>query len=122
MILEAEGDRAAAIARAEGTKQAAILEAEGRATAIKEIANAERAQKILIAEGESQAIRNVFSAIHAGDPTEDLLAVRYLDTLKYVANGNATKIFMPLEMQGLANVMGSVGELFKSSQEDPARR
>ena len=120
MILEAEGDRAAAIARAEGTKQSAILEAEGRATAIKEIANAERAQKILIAEGESQAIVNVFQAIHTGNPTEDLLAIRYLETLKSVANGNATKIFMPLEMQGLANVVGSVGELFKSSQETPA--
>ncbi|MCL1798889.1 MAG: SPFH/Band 7/PHB domain protein [Eggerthellaceae bacterium] len=121
MILEAEGDKAAAIARAEGTKQAAILEAEGRATAIREIADAERSQKILIAEGESQAIRNVFDAIHVGNPTEDLLAVRYLETLKEVANGNATKIFMPLEMQGLANVMGAAGELFKSSQENPNR-
>ncbi|MCL2757114.1 MAG: SPFH/Band 7/PHB domain protein [Coriobacteriia bacterium] len=121
MILAAEGDRAAAIARAEGTKQAAILEAEGRATAIKEIAAAERSQKILVAEGESQAIRNVYEAIHAGNPTDDLLAVRYLDTLKYVANGNATKIFMPLEMQGLGTVVGAIGELFKSSQETPAK-
>ncbi|MCL1891515.1 MAG: SPFH/Band 7/PHB domain protein [Coriobacteriia bacterium] len=122
MILEAEGDRAAAIARAEGTKQSAILEAEGRATAIKEIADAEKAQKILIADGEAQAIRNVFGAIHDGNPTDDLLSVRYLETLKYVANGNATKIFMPLEMQGLANVVGGVGELFKSSQEEPKKK
>ncbi|MCL1880445.1 MAG: SPFH/Band 7/PHB domain protein [Actinomycetia bacterium] len=113
MILEAEGDRAAAIARAEGTKQSDILEAEGKATAIKEIADAERSQKILIAEGEAQAIRNVFSAIHDGDPTQDLLTVRYLETLKYVANGNATKIFMPLEMQGLASTVGAIGELVK---------
>ena len=122
MILEAEGDRAAAIARAEGTKQAAILEAEGQAAAIKEIANAEKTQKILVAEGEGQAIQTVFGAIHMGNPTEDLLAVRYLETLKYVANGNATKIFMPLEMQGLANVVGAAGELFKSTQEDPASK
>jgi len=120
MVTEADGDRAAAIARAEGTKQAAILEAEGRAAAIKEIADAERSQKILVAEGEAQAIRNIFDAIHVGNPTDDLLAVRYLDTLKYVANGNATKIFMPLEMQGLANVIGAAGELFKSTQESPA--
>jgi regulator of protease activity HflC (stomatin/prohibitin superfamily) len=117
MILEAEGDRAAAIARAEGTKQSAILEAEGKATAIKEIADAEKQQKILIAEGESQAIKNVFGAIHEGGPTDDLLAVRYIDTLKYVANGNATKIFMPLELQGLGNVVASVGEIFATSQE-----
>jgi regulator of protease activity HflC (stomatin/prohibitin superfamily) len=120
MILEAEGDKTAAIARAEGTKQSAILEAEGRATAIKEIADAERAQKILIAEGEAQGIRNVFSAIHDGDPTDDLLAIRYIDALRFIANGNATKIFMPLELQGLSSVVGSIGEIFKTSQEDAA--
>jgi regulator of protease activity HflC (stomatin/prohibitin superfamily) len=120
MILEAEGDKTAAIERAQGTKQSAILEAEGRATAIKEIASAERAQKILIAEGEAQAIQNVFSAIHEGGPTDDLLAYRYIDALKYVADGKATKIFMPLEMQGIGTVVGSIGELFKSTQEGAA--
>ncbi|MDR2109436.1 MAG: SPFH/Band 7/PHB domain protein [Coriobacteriales bacterium] len=120
MILEAEGDKTAAIERAEGTKQSAILEAEGRATAIKSIADAERTQKILIAEGEAQAIRNVFGAIHDGKPTDDLLAIRYIDALRFIANGNATKIFMPLELQGLGNVVASAGEIFKSSQEDAA--
>jgi regulator of protease activity HflC (stomatin/prohibitin superfamily) len=122
MILEAEGDKAAAIARAEGSKQSAILEAEGKANAIREIANAERQQKILIAEGESQAIRNVFSAIHEGNPTNDLLAVRYLDTLQVVADGNATKIFMPLEMQGIANAVGAIGEVFQTTQETAAKK
>lgn len=122
LVLEADGDRLAAIARAEGTKQSAILEAEGKAAAIKEIADAERQQKILIAEGESQAIKNVFSAIHEGGPTDDLLAVRYIDALKYVANGNATKIFMPLELQGLGNVVGSIGEIFQSTQEKAATK
>jgi regulator of protease activity HflC (stomatin/prohibitin superfamily) len=116
MILEAEGDRSAAIARAEGTKQSAILEAEGKATAIKEIAEAERQQRILLADGEAQGIRNVYDAIHTGDPTPDLVQIRYLETLKYVANGSATKIFMPLEMQGLASAVGAIGELVKSSQ------
>lgn len=120
IVLEAEGDKTAAIERAAGTKQSAILEAEGRATAIKEIASAERAQKILVAEGEAQAIQNVFTAIHEGNPTDDLLAYRYLDALKFIADGKATKIFMPLEMQGLGNVVGSIGELFKSTKEDPA--
>jgi regulator of protease activity HflC (stomatin/prohibitin superfamily) len=114
MILEAEGDRAAAIARAEGTKQSAILEAEGRASAIKEIADAERQQKMLVAEGEAQAIMSVYQAIHAGRPTQDLIAIRYLETLKYVANGSATKIFMPIEMQGLASTVGAIGELLQS--------
>jgi regulator of protease activity HflC (stomatin/prohibitin superfamily) len=117
MILEAEGDRAAAIARAEGTKQAAILEAEGQATAIREIAGAEREQKILVAQGEAQAIVGVYQAIHAGQPTQDLIAIRYLETLRYIANGSATKIFMPLEMQGLATTVGAVAELLKGSGE-----
>jgi len=120
MILEAEGDKTAAIERAEGTKQSAILEAEGRATAIKEIANAERAQKILIAEGEAQAITNVFNAIHAGRPTDDLLGYNYINALKAIADGRSTKIFLPLEMQGLGTVVGSIGELFKATQDDPA--
>jgi regulator of protease activity HflC (stomatin/prohibitin superfamily) len=122
MILEAEGDKTAAIERALGTKQSAILEAEGKATAIKEIAAAERAQKILIAEGEAQAIRNVFGAIHDGQPTHDLITVRYLEALKYVANGNATKIFMPLEMQGLASAAGVFGEMLESTKQDAATK
>jgi len=117
MILEAEGDKAAAIARAEGTKQSAILEAEGKANAIKEIAEAERQQKILMADGEAQGIKNVFGAIHDGGPTDDLLAIRYIDALRYIANGNATKIFMPLELQGMASAVGAIGEVFKSTQE-----
>jgi len=121
MILEAEGDKTAAIERAEGTKQSAILEAEGRATAIKEIANAERAQKILIAEGEAQAITNVFFAIHNGRPTDDLLAYNYINALRSIADGRATKIFLPLEMQGVGSVIGAIGELVKSSQETPAQ-
>ena len=120
MILEAEGDKTAAIERAEGTKQSAILEAEGRATAIKAIANADRAQKILIAEGEAQAITNVFNAIHNGRPTDDLLAYNYINALRAIADGRATKIFLPLEMQGVGSVVGAIGELIKSSQEDPA--
>ena len=122
LVLEADGDRAAAIARAEGSKQSAILEAEGKATAIKAIADAERMQKILVAEGEAQAIRNVFGAIHDGGPSQDLITVRYLDTLKYVANGNATKIFMPLELQGLAGAAGVIGEMLEGAKVPAAKQ
>ena len=81
LILEAEGDKQAAITRAEGSKQAAILDAEGRATAIKEVAEAEKFQRIALAEGEARGIENVFGAIHAGNPTPDVLAIRYLEAL-----------------------------------------
>lgn len=119
-ILEAEGDKASAIARAEGFKQSAILEAEGKAQAIKNVADAERTQKILIAEGEAQAIQMVYDAIHKGNPDDALITLRYIDALQKVADGNATKIFMPLEMSNLAGTVGAIGELFQSTKDAPA--
>ncbi|MCL2504476.1 MAG: SPFH/Band 7/PHB domain protein [Coriobacteriia bacterium] len=118
-ILEAEGDKAASINRAEGQKQAAILEAEGRATAIREVADAERFQRITLAEGEATAIKNVFDAIHAGDPTPDLLALRYLETLPKIADGRATKIFLPLETSDVLSSVGAIAEAFKSGSTSP---
>lgn len=114
LILEADGDKQAAITRAEGAKGAAILEAEGRATAIKEVAEAEKFQKIALAQGEAQGIETVFSAIHEGNPTSDLLAVRYLDALPKIANGQATKIFMPYEISDVLGAVGGLAEAFKS--------
>ncbi len=119
-ILEAEGERQAAIERAEGVKQSAILEAEGKARAIREVADAEKEQFVLHSEGESKAIENVFRSIHEGDPTDDLLTLRYIDALRDVADGNATKIFMPLEMEGLASAAGAFSELMQSGRVAPA--
>lgn len=117
-ILEAEGDKQAAINRAEGAKQAAILEAEGRARAIREVADAEKFQKITVAEGEARAIETVFSAIHAGNPTDDLLAVRYLEALPKIANGQATKIFLPYEISGVLGAVAGMAEAFRSGMKD----
>ncbi|MBI5230927.1 MAG: SPFH/Band 7/PHB domain protein [Coriobacteriales bacterium] len=114
LILESEGDRQAAINRAEGSKQSAILEAEGRATAIKQVAEAERFQKVAVANGEAEAIALVYGAIHAGQPTPDLLAVRYLDALPLIANGQATKVFLPYEISGVLGAIGGIAEAFAS--------
>ncbi len=120
LILESEGDRQAAINRAEGSKQAAILEAEGRASAIREVADAEKFQRIALAEGEARGIENVYAAIHTGNPTPDLLAVRYLETLPKIANGKATKIFMPMESSDVLSAVGALAEAFNSGSEKPA--
>jgi len=122
LILEADGDKQAAITRAEGTKQAAILSAEGQAQAIKEVAEAEKFQKIALAEGESDAIKNVFAAIHAGEPTDDLIAIRYLESLKSIANGQANKVFLPMEVSGILGSIGGIAELFKDDNGAPKRR
>jgi regulator of protease activity HflC (stomatin/prohibitin superfamily) len=78
VVTEAEGDKRSAILKAEGVMEARILEAQGQAGAIREVAEAEKFQKLTVAEGEAQAIERVFGAIHTGDPTPDLIAIRYL--------------------------------------------
>jgi regulator of protease activity HflC (stomatin/prohibitin superfamily) len=116
LILEADGDKQAAITRAEGFKQAAILEAEGKARAIREVAEAQKFEKIELAAGEANAIENVFGAIHRGDPTNDLIAVRYLEALQAIANGAANKVFLPMEVSGIMGSIGGIAELFRKDE------
>ena len=113
VVTEAEGEKTSAILKAEGVKQSAILRAEGEAEAIKRVAEADKYQKLTVAEGEGQAIERVFQAIHNGDPTDDLIAIRYLETLQGIADGQATKIFLPLDTSGLLGSVAAIGEMFK---------
>jgi regulator of protease activity HflC (stomatin/prohibitin superfamily) len=123
MILEAEGQKKSAILNAEGIRQKQILEAEGQAEAIREVADADKYQKLTVAEGEGQAIERVFLAIHNGKPTNDLIAIKYLEALAEIANGKATKVFLPLETSGILGSIAGIGELLKeklpTSQETP---
>ena len=113
VVTEAEGDKRAAILTAEGVKEAAILRAEGEAEAIKRVADADKYQKLTVAEGEGQAIERVFAAIHNGDPTEDLIAIKYLEALQGVADGKATKIFLPLDTSGVLGAVAAMGEMWQ---------
>ena len=69
----------------------------------------------VLADGEASAIRSVYQAIHDGGPTEDLIAIRYLEALERVADGRATKIILPTELSGIASSIAAVGELFNSN-------
>jgi len=113
VILEAEGTKTSAILTAEGQKQSQILKAEGQAEAIKRVADADRYQKLTVAQGEAQAVETVFGAIHNGNPTNDLIAIKYLEALQKIADGKATKIFLPLETTGILGSIGGMSELFK---------
>ena len=113
LVTEAEGDKRAAILTAEGVKQAQILRAEGEAGAIKTVAEADKFQKLTVAEGEGQAIERVFQAIHNGNPTDDLIAIKYLEALQGIADGQATKIFLPLDTSGVLGSVAAIGEMFK---------
>jgi len=116
-INKAEGDRQARILKAEGEKQSAILRAEGEAEAIERVAKAERFKKIAIAEGEAKAVKNVFSAIHEGDPTNDLIAIKYLEALQAIAQGKANKVFLPYEASNVMASIAGIAELFKEKTE-----
>lgn len=113
VILEAEGFKRSAILKAEGEKQSKILKAEGESESIRRIAEASREQQILLAEGEAKAIKDVFQAIHEGNPTNDLLAIKYLEALAKIADGKSNKVFLPLEATKVLGSLGAIGEMFK---------
>jgi regulator of protease activity HflC (stomatin/prohibitin superfamily) len=120
MILEAEGRKRSAILEAEGVRQSAILRAEGESEAIKTVANGRKYEKLTVADGEGQAIERVFAAIHNGNPTNDLIAIKYLEALAHIADGKATKIFLPLETSGVLGSIAGIGELLKTRTGDGA--
>jgi regulator of protease activity HflC (stomatin/prohibitin superfamily) len=111
--MKAERERRAMILEAEGHKQSAILKAEGDAAAIQKVADAEKYQKLTVAKGEAEAIMTVFGAIHDGRPTNDLIAIKYLEALQKIADGKATKIFLPFETSGILGSIAGISELFK---------
>lgn len=117
LVTEAEGEKRSAILKAEGVKESRILDAEGQAEAIMKVADAQRYEKLTLAEGEGQAIETVYGAIHAGDPTPDLIAIRYLEALQGIADGQATKIFLPLETTSILSSIGAIGELFNDVKD-----
>jgi len=118
-IMKAEGEKQAAILTAEGVKQRQVLEAQGQAEAIQNLADAERYRAETVATGEASATRAVFQAIHDGDPTNDLIAIKYLEALQGVADGRATKIYLPMDTGSLYGSLAGVAELFKGAGEDP---
>ncbi|MDH4220126.1 MAG: SPFH/Band 7/PHB domain protein [Candidatus Aminicenantes bacterium] len=111
--MKAERDRRAMILEAEGQKRSAILRAEGEAEAIKKVADANRYQKLTVAKGEAEAVERVYNAIHNGRPTNDLIAIKYLEALQKIADGQATKIFLPFEASGILGSVAGIGELLK---------
>lgn len=117
-ITRAEGDQKSAILRAEGDKQQQILRAEGEALAIQAVAEAEKFRQETVAEGEAGAITSVYGAIHGSNPDPPLLTIKYLETLRAMADGRATKIVVPTELAGIAGSLTAVAELLGNSGGD----
>lgn len=116
--MKAERDRRAMILEAEGQKRSAILKAEGQAEAIKKVADANKYEKLTVAKGEAEAVERVFEAIHNGNPTNDLIAIKYLEALQKIADGKASKVFLPYEASGILSSIAGIGEILKEKKQD----
>ena len=115
--MKAERQRREAILRAEGEKRSAILVAEGEKESAILRADAVREQRIREAEGEAQAILEVQRALadsikllNEADPSQKVLTLKSLEALQKVADGKATKIIIPSELQNLAGLVTAVKE------------
>ena len=116
-ILQAEGQKKSAILIAEGEKESAILRASAEKEAAILKAEAERQAAILKAEGEAEAIRAVQQALadslemlnqHA--PNDSVLKLKSIEAMQKIADGQATKIIIPSEMQGLVGMANGIVE------------
>ena len=119
-ILKAEGEKQSAILVAEGQKASAILKAEAEKAAVILQAEAAKEAAIRKAEGEAEAILNIqkatadgLSMIKAVNANDALIKLKSLETFQKVAEGQATKIIIPSDIQNLAGLVTSVAELAK---------
>jgi regulator of protease activity HflC (stomatin/prohibitin superfamily) len=115
--MKAERERREAILRAEGEKRAAILEAEGEKESAILRADAKKQQQILEAEGQAEAILKVQTAtaegirlINEAAPTDAVIKLKSLEAFTAAADGKATKIIIPSEIQGIAGLANGVVE------------
>ena len=102
LILEAEAEKQAAILRAEAIKEAKICEAEGEAEAI-----------LKIQQATAEGIR----MINEATPGDGVIAIKSLEALQKIADGQATKIIIPSEIQSLAGLVTSASELAKGDKK-----
>ena len=119
-ILRAEGEKKSTILVAEGQKEAAILEAEAEKQSAILRAEAQKEKMIREAEGEAEAILKVQQAtadgirmIREAGADEAVLKIKSLEAFEKAADGQATKIIIPSEIQGLAGLAASAKEVFK---------
>ena len=119
-ILRAEGEKKSAILVAEGVKESRILEAEAEKAAQILKAEADKEAAIRIAEGDADAIRNIQQAtadgirmLNESEPGEAVLTIKRLEAFVKAADGKATKIILPSQIQGIAGLATTLKEVMK---------
>lgn len=117
-ILKAEGEKKSMILVAEGNKESAVLNAEAEKEAAILRAEAEKEKKIKEAQGQAEAIRTVQKAtaegiryIREAGADQTVLQIKSLEAFAAAANGRATKIIIPSEIQGIAGLVKSIAEV-----------
>ena len=122
--MKAERERREAILQAEGQKQSQILVAEGEKQSVILRADAAKQAAIMKAEGEAEAILKVQQAtaealklLNEANPNEAVLKIKALEAFEAAANGQATKLIIPSEIQGLAGLCASAKAAFESAGE-----
>ena len=122
-ILKAEGEKKSAILIAEGNKQSVILEAEAEKQSQILRAEAKKEATIREAEGQAQAILAVqqanadgIRALNESMPTNQVITLKSLEAFTKAADGKATKIIIPSEIQGIAGLTSSIVEVAKSTE------
>ena len=127
--MKAERERREAILRAEGEKKSAILTAEGEKESAILRADAKKQAQILEAQGEAEAILTVQRAtaegiklINEATPTDPVIKLKALEAFAAAANGRATKIIIPSEIQGLAGLAEGIVEAVKLPEKPAAKQ
>ena len=120
-VLVAEGEKESKILRAEAEKQSEILRAEAEKQAMVLRADAVRQQKILEAQGEAESIQMVQQALaesivklNNANPNSQVIALKSLEAFAKAADGKATKLIIPSDIQGLAGLAGALKEIVKN--------
>ena len=117
VVTTAEGDKASAILRAEGQKQSQIVNAEGAKEAAILAAEGQGQARLRVAQAEAQAIQLIVQALGAaGNPSQYLIAQKYLESLSQIATNAQKLVFLPYEASG---VMGALGGLREMLQQTP---
>ncbi len=123
-ILRAEGEKKSTVLVAEGKKESAILDAEAEKQAAILRAEAEKEKRIREAEGQAEATLKIQQAnadgirmIKEAGADHAVLVIKSLEAFKAVADGRATKIIIPSEIQGLAGLVSSITEISKNPEE-----
>ena len=112
-ILIAEGRKESAILNADAEKQTAILRAEGEAQSLREMKAAEAEGIRMVREAEAKGLE----ALKAAAPSQEVLTLRYYEALGKVADGNATKIFLPENMGSVASIASVASEAIKDAKK-----